>query len=102
MIFIVTAQQKKYKERNRKTMAVEFKAESFKKITLDNMCDFIEKNYPEDKAWFKKVAFEDKNGNAVEKYNHLNAVRKFCERYAPTLLPKKDPKEPATKRLEQW
>lgn len=84
-------------------MAVKFKAENFKKITLDEMCDFIEKNYPDDKAWFKKVAYEDKEGKPVEKYNHLNAVRQFCEKYAPELLPKKkEPKEPATKRLEKW
>lgn len=84
-------------------MAVKFEADSFKKITLDSMCDFIEKYYPEDKKWFKKVAFEDKNGNKVEKYNHLNAVRKFCEKYAPELLPiAKEKKAPATKRLADW
>lgn len=84
-------------------MAIKFKAESFKKISLDEMCDFIEKNYPEDKAWFKKVAYEDKDGNAVKKYNHLNAVRKFCEKYAPELIPvAKEKKIPATKRLENW
>jgi hypothetical protein len=83
-------------------MAVKFEAESFKKITLDAMRDYIEENYPKDKAWFKKVAFEDKEGNKVEKYNHLNAVRKFCEKYAPELLPKAEPKVPATKRIENW
>lgn len=93
-------------------MAVKFKAESFKKISLGEMCDYIEKNYPEDKAWFKKVAYEDKEGNTKSyedkdgnikyKYNHLNAVRKFCEKYAPELIPEKDTKIPPTKRLENW
>ena len=84
-------------------MATRFKADSFKKITLDEMCDFIEKNFPEDKAWFKQVAYEDKNGKPLAKYNHLNAVRKFCEKYAPDLLPvAKDPKTPATNRLKDW
>ena len=45
----------------------------------------------------------DKDGNAVKKYNHLNAVRKFCEKYAPELIPvAKEKKIPATKRLENW
>lgn len=84
-------------------MAVKFKADSFKKITLDEMCDFIEKNFPEDKPWFKQVAYEDKEGKPTAKYNHLNAVRKFCEKYAPDLLPvAKEKKVPATKRLENW
>ena len=80
-----------------------FEAESFKKITLDAMADYIEAYYPDDKAWFKQVAFQDKDGNAVEKYNHLNAARKFCEKYAPDLLP--DAKEksiPANERLKDW
>ena len=85
------------------SMATKFEAESFKKITLEAMADYIEANYPEDKAWFKKVAFQDKEGNDTEKYNHLNAVHKFCERYAPELLPKAQNKKiPAAKRLEDW
>ena len=84
-------------------MAAKFVAENFKKITFDEMCDFIEKHHPEDKAWFKKVAFEDKEGNKVEKYNHLNAVRKFCDKYNPSLIPQaKEKKELKTKRLADW
>ena len=84
-------------------MAAKFKAESFKKITLDDMCDYIEQNAPADKAWFKKAAYSDKEGNPTEKYNHLNAVREFCKRYAPELLPvAKEKKEPATTRLKDW
>lgn len=48
-------------------MAVKFEATDYKKITLDEMLDFIEANYSNDKAWFKAVAFQDKDGNAVEK-----------------------------------
>lgn len=84
-------------------MSAKFKADSFKKITLDDMCDFIEKNYPEEKAWFKEVAYKDKEGKPVAKYNHLNAVREFCKKFAPELLPvAKEKKTPATKRLENW
>ena len=84
-------------------MAVKFEAEDYKKITLDEMLDFIEENYPKHKKWFKEVSFQDKDGNTVEKYNHLNAVRKFCEKYAPELLPvAKEKKVPPTKRLENW
>lgn len=84
-------------------MAVQFTAESFKKITLEEMADFIEKNYPDDKKWFLGVAYSDKNGNKTAKYNHLNAVREFCKRYAPALLPeKKEPQEPKTNRILNW
>ena len=82
---------------------VKFEGKEFKKITLDDMCDFIEANYPEDKTWFKRVCYENKDGEVVEKYNHLNAVRKFCERYNKDLIPKaKEKKEPATRRLRDW
>ena len=84
-------------------MAVQFTAESFKKITLADMADFIEKNYPQDKEWFKTIAYQSKDGKPQVKYNHLNAVREFCGRYAPDLLPKaKEKKEPATKRILNW
>ncbi len=84
-------------------MAVKFEAEDFKKITLDEMLDFIEANHPKDKAWFKAVAFQDKDGNPTEKYNHLHAVRKFCEKYAPDLIPvAKEKKVPPTIRLKNW
>ena len=84
-------------------MAVKFEATDSKKITLDEMMDYIEKNYPNDKSWFKEVAFQDKDGNKVDKYNHLNAVRQFCKKYAPELLPKAAEKKPApTERLKNW
>ena len=84
------------------TMA-KFEAESFKKITFESMVEFIEKHYPQDKAWFKEVVFKDKDGNPTEKYNHLNTVRKFCEKYAPELLPKAKPKKLSVKdRLKDW
>lgn len=84
-------------------MAVKFEAESYKKISLDMMIDYIEAHYPEDKQWFKKIAYKDKDGNDTGKYNHLNAVRKFCERYAPELIPvAKEKKVPPTERLKNW
>ena len=85
-------------------MAAKFTTEnSFKKITLEEMMDFIAANYPNDKEWFKKVAFQDKDGNDVEKYNHLNAVRQFCRKYAPELLPKaQEKKPPVSERFKNW
>lgn len=82
-------------------MAAKFTAESFKAITFDDMFDFIEKNHPEDKAWFKTVAYQNKNGETVKKYNHLNAKRKFCEKYAPELIATKT-KEAVSKKLSNW
>ena len=84
-------------------MAVKFEGTDYKKITLDEMLDFIEANCPNDKAWFKEVAYQDKDGNSVEKYNHLNAVRQFCKKYASDLLPVAKEKKPApTERLKNW
>ena len=80
-----------------------FKADNFKSITLDMMCDYIEENAPEDKEWFKKVCYQTKDGKKTEKYNHLNATREFCKKYAPELIPvAKEKKEPVSKRLENW
>lgn len=82
---------------------VKFTAKPYKKITLDDMCDFIEEHYPEDKKWFKEVAYQDKDGNDIGRYNHLVAVRRFCERYNKDLLPvAKEKPVPATKRLADW
>lgn len=83
-------------------MAAKFETKSYKTITFEEMADFIEKNHPEDKEWFKEVAFQDKNGKKLEKYNHLNAKLKFCEKYAPELIPQAAPKNKVTKRLENW
>ena len=84
-------------------MAEKFKAESFKKILFDDMYDYINENHPEDKAWFKEIAFQDKEGNKVGKYNHLNAKMQFCKKYAPELIPvAKEKKVPVTKKLENW
>ena len=83
-------------------MGAKFQAESFKKLSFTEMADFIETEYPEDKAWFKRVCFENKDGEKVAKYNHLNAKLRFCEKYAPELIPQAKPKMSVTKRLENW
>ena len=87
-------------------MAKKFTAESYRKITLDEMVEFIEENYPEDKAWFKSIAFVDvknKNGKKDKRYVHLNAVREFCNRYAPELIPQAKPKKMTAKeKLMNW
>ena len=84
-------------------MAVKFEGTDIKKIKLDEMMDFIEEKDPDSKEWFKTVAFQDKNGNATAKYNHLNAVRQFCKKYAPELIPVAKEKKPApTDRLKSW
>ena len=84
-------------------MAAKFTAESFKKITFEEMADFIEENHPNDKAWFKKVAYQDKDGKTLDKYNHLNAKLQFCKKYAPELIPEAKAKQkPVTDRLADW
>lgn len=70
----------------------------FKKIRLQDMTAYIEKNDPNSKSWFKAVAIDGKG-----KYQHLVAVRAFCNKYAPELIPVK--KEPAPNKsdvLKDW
>lgn len=72
--------------------------ESYKKITLDDMMKYIDEKAPQDKAWFKEIAL-DENGN----YQHLTAVRAFCGKYMPELLPVKKPKPITGKeKLKGW
>lgn len=71
-----------------------FNAVSTKKaITLELMKEFIVDNCPEDREWFMEVAFQDKEGNKTNSYNHFNAVGEFCKRYATHLLEKKKAKK---------
>lgn len=45
-------------------------AYTFKKLTLDEMKKYIEDNAPQDKAWFKSVAFETRTKKkAVKQYD---------------------------------
>ena len=69
----------------------------FKKITFDNMVDYIEQSAPNDKAWFKELI------DSQPKYNHLKTVRAFCEKYNPSLIPvAKAPKAKKTDRIANW
>lgn len=81
--------------------------EGFKKITLEEMKAFIEEHYPQDKAWFKEMAFDTitkEDGTKEKKYNHLKAKKAFCEKYNPDLIPvAAAPKKPTAKELlEDW
>lgn len=72
----------------------------FKQIKLQDMVDYIEANdnKPATKKWFKSVAY-DENG----KYQHLIAVRAFCERYCPEIIPvAKEKKVKASDILKDW
>lgn len=68
----------------------------YKKITLDNMMDYIEKEHPEDKAWFKSIALKD------GKYQHLHAVREFCEKYMPDIIPEHKEVLTGADKLNRW
>lgn len=75
-----------------------------KKITLEFMMKYIEEKAPNDKAWFKKVAYQNKDGETQESYQHLNAVNQFCDRYEEfAYLNDKKEKEPnKSLKLENW
>ena len=68
----------------------------YKKITLEEMMQYIEKNAPKDKEWFKSVALE--NG----KYVHLKARKAFCEKYMPEIIPTKKEVEKKSEKLLNW
>ena len=75
---------------------------NYKKITFEDMVEYIEKNAPKDKAWFKETAMVvDKKGNY--RYNHLKAKKAFCERYMPEIIPqKKEAKPNKSDILKDW
>lgn len=69
----------------------------FKKITFDDMKEYIEKNAASDKEWFKSVAIKE------GKYQHLAAKKAFCEKYMPEIIPTKKPdKETKADILANW
>lgn len=83
----------------------EKKFESMKKIKLEDMMSYIEAKAPTDKAWFKTVAFQNKDGVEQKSYQHLNAVKQFCLRYEEfrDLIPKAKAKEPnKSEKLMKW
>ena len=75
---------------------------NYKKITFEDMVEYIEKNAPKDKSWFKENAMAiDKNG--TYKYNHLKAKKAFCEKYFPELIPQRKEQKPnKTDILKNW
>lgn len=79
----------------------------YKTMTLDQMAEYIEEKAPQDKGWFKSVAFidsETKEGTK-KKYVHFTARQEFCKRYMPELIPvAKEPKKEtrAKEILENW
>lgn len=68
-------------------------AYDFKKLTLDEMKDYIEKNAPADKAWFKSVAFEER----VQK----QAVKQFDADGNPIMKVGKDGKMQQVVKMEE-
>lgn len=79
-----------------------FEGTNYKKITLSEMMKYIEENAPEDKKWFKGVAYQNKKGEKLDSYNHLNAVREFCKKYAEHLLPEKRTRTKADDAFKDW
>lgn len=76
----------------------------FKKITKEDMIQYILEYAPEDKAWFKQVIKDnikaDKNGK--EKINYISIKRAFCKKYNPSLLPTSRKKESILDMVKDW
>jgi hypothetical protein len=68
-------------------MAAKKKLE-FKKITFEDMKEYIEQNEPQDKEWFKSIAIDEKG-----RYQHLIAKKEFCKKYMPEIIPQAKPKK---------
>ena len=82
-----------------------FEFTSMKKIKLEDMMSYIETKAPNDKAWFKTVAYQNKEGITKDSYQHLNAVKQFCLRYEEfrSLIPTAKAKEPnKSEKLMNW
>lgn len=76
----------------------------FKKITKEDMVNYILEYAPEDKAWFKQVVIDnnkdDKNKN--KRISFIAIKRAFCERYNPSLIPKAKNKESILDMVKDW
>lgn len=79
---------------------------NYKTLSLEQMVEYIEKNAPQDKAWFKSQAFKTyitKDSEEKSKYSHLEARKAFCERYMPEIIPVAKKREPKKSLLlENW
>lgn len=69
----------------------------YNEMTLEYMKEYIEKNAPNDKDWFKSIAIDSKG-----KYQHLVAKREFCKKYMPDKLPKRQTKPNKSDMLKDW
>lgn len=68
-------------------------AYDFKKLTLEQMVDYIEKNAPQDKAWFKSEAFETRT--------QKKAVKQFDADGKPIMKIGKDGKPRQAVKMEE-
>ena len=85
--------EKKEKKKRTPSAANKF----FNEMTFDYMKEYIEKNAPKDKEWFKSVAIDSKG-----KYQHLLAKRAFCEKYMPDKIPQRKVRVNKSDALSNW
>lgn len=93
---------------------MEKKEYNYKTLSFKEMVEYIEKNAPQDKKWFKSIAYDvvkdkdgnivlDKNGKDKLKYSHLRAKREFCKKYMPEIIPVAKEKKPnVSDILKDW
>ena len=85
---------------------MEEKKYEFKTLKIEDMIQYLKENAPDEIAWFLTEAYHErttKKGKKITVYNHLKAKRAFCEKFMPDIVPpKREPKERATKILEEW
>ncbi len=76
----------------------------YKKITNEDMIQYILEYAPKDKAWFRQVILDsskvDKNGK--EKTNFLAVKREFCKKYNSSLVPVAKKKETLLNMTKDW
>lgn len=76
----------------------------YKKITLDDAIEFLEKNgTAEEKKAFKQACTTVDKKTGKEKINWLRGKKYFCEQYAPELIPVAKPKpEKKSAKMLNW
>jgi len=78
----------------KRTRTMSEKTKQRNAITFEYMIEYIQKNAPQDKSWFKEIAFDNK------KYNHFTARKAFIDRYMPEL--KTETKQSKWDMVENW
>lgn len=80
---------------------------NYDKMSVKDMKEYIENNCPNEKEWFKKVAFTEKlnkKGEMEQVYiGHFKLRKIFCTKFMPEIIPvAKVKKEKMSDLIKYW